>query len=120
MRHLTKILIYATTIVILTLSLAMAGAKFNNTDTAKNRKNNSFGTEQGEGTGTNVFGTDEDGGTTINSKARPKAEEVDWYDKIIISVNPDTKWGDSTSTSTSYNNSTDTQTTTTTTTTNEK
>lgn len=124
MRHISRILIFATTIVILTLSLAMAGAKFTNKDTAKSRSNNSFGTDPGDDTSSTVFGTAEDGSTSIKTKARPKAEPVDWYDKIIISVNPDTKWGDSSSTSTSvgYNNATDTQTTTTTTTstTNEK
>lgn len=120
MRHFSKILILVTTITILTLSLALAGSKYPNKDTAKDRTNNVFGTEQDENTGTNVFGTSERGDSTIKSKARPKAEEVDWYDKIIITVNPDTKWGDSKSTTTGYNNATDTQTTTTTTTTNEK
>ncbi len=118
MRNFSEILILTTMTVFLTLSFAFAGSTFVNKDTAKNRKNNSFGTEQGEGTGTNTFGTNEDGETTIRSKARPKAEEVDWYDKVIITVNPDTKWpqsGSTTTTSTGYNNATDVETTTTTT-----
>ena len=92
MRHFSKILIFTVTVVILTLSLALAGATFKNKDTAKNRKNNSFGTEPGDDTSASVIGTNEDGNTIIKSKAAPSKEEVDWYEKIIISVNPDTSW----------------------------
>ncbi len=121
MRHFSKILIFTVTVVILTLSLALAGATFENKDTAKNRKNNSFGTEPSDDTSASVIGTNEDGNSIIKSKAAPSKEEVDWYDKVIITVNPITKWpqGDGTTssstTTTGYDNSTDTQTTTTTT-----
>ena len=117
MRHLSRILLYTVTVVILTLSLAMAGSKFPNKDTAKNRQNNVFGTAQDDTTANTVFGTSDNGDSTINSKARPKGEEVDWYDKVIITVNPDTRWpetGSTTTTTTGYNNATDTETTTTT------
>lgn len=118
MRHLSKICIIATTVIILTLSLALAGTPFKNKDTATNRQDNVFGTDEAEDTSTTRFGKEKGGDTTIKTKARPKKEEVDWYDKIIITVNPDTKWptdSTTTTTSTSYDNATDTQTTTTTT-----
>lgn len=119
MRRFSTICLYAIAFVILTLSLALAGSKFKNKDTAKDRQDNSFGTDAGEDTSNITFGTSERGDDTIKTKARPKKEPVDWYDKIIITVNPDTKWPkDGTSstktTTTGYNNATDTQTTTTT------
>lgn len=116
MRHLSKICIIAITVVILTLSLALAGSKFKNEDTAKDRQNNVFGTDASEDTATTTFGTNDAGDSTLKSKARPKKEPVDWYDKIIITVNPDTRWPkDQTTTTTTvgYNNATDTETTTT-------
>jgi hypothetical protein len=120
MHRFSRIAVVALTVVLLTLSLALAGTKFKNEDTAKDRRDNAFGTDAGPDTASTVFGTDEAGDSTLKSKARPKPEEVDWYDKVIITVNPITKWptGDgtttSTSTTTSYDNATDTQTTTTT------
>jgi len=118
MRYFNKILLIATTAVILTLSLALAGSKFKNEDTAKNRQDNAFGTDSGEKTATTTFGTNEAGDSTLKSKAKPKEEPVDWYDKVIITVNPTTSWpkdSTTTTTTTGYNNATDTQTTTTTT-----
>ncbi|QJB55365.1 hypothetical protein [Pseudodesulfovibrio sp. zrk46] len=118
MRHLSRILIIVTTVVVLTLSLALAGTKFKNEDTAKNRQDNTFGTDQTEKTATTTFGTNDSGDTTIKSKSRPKEEPVDWYDKVIITVNPTTRWPTdqtTTTTTTEYDNATDTQTTTTTT-----
>lgn len=126
MRHFSTIFIFTTAVVILTLSLALAGAKFKNEDTAKNRQDNAFGTDPGDDTSNIEYGTNAAGDDTIKSKARPKREEVDWYDKIIITVNPDTQWpkGDgttkSTTTQTAYDNATDTQKTTTTTQENKK
>ncbi|CCH48806.1 hypothetical protein [Pseudodesulfovibrio piezophilus] len=115
MRHLNKIYITVVTVIILTFSLASAESKFKNEDTAANRQDNVFGTDQAEDTSTTKFGKDETGSTTIKTKARPKKEPVDWYDKIIITVNPETKWPtDGTTTTTTYDNATDTQTTTTT------
>jgi hypothetical protein len=113
-------MIIAVGVVVLTLSLALAGAKITNKDTAKDRRTNTIGTDPSGDTATTTFGTDEAGDTTIKSKARPKQEEVDWYDKVIITVNPETKWptsgtSSSSSTSTSYDNATDTETKTTTT-----
>ena len=121
MRHFSTIFIFTVAVVILTLSLALAGAKFKNEDTAKDRQDNAFGTDPGDKTSNIEYDTNAAGDSTIKSKARPKKEEVDWYDKIIITVNPDTQWpkGDgttkSTTTQTAYDNATDTQKTTTTT-----
>jgi len=118
MRRFSTICLFFVAFTILTLSLALAGGKFKNEDTAKNRKNNVFGTDAGDDTSTISIGNNDSGDTTIKSKARPKPEEVDWYDKVIITVNPSTSWGNSstTTTTTGYNNSTDVQTTTSTTT----
>jgi len=113
-----KLFIMAATVVLLTLSLALAGGQFKNKDTAKNRQNSAFGTSQGANTGNATIGTNEAGDSAINVKAAPAPEPVDWYDKVIITVNPNVNWpstSSSTSTTTSYNNATDTQTTTTTT-----
>ncbi len=121
MRNFSTICIFTVTVVILTLSLALAGAKFENKDPAVDRPDNAFGTDPGDDRSSTEFGKTDRGDTTIKTKARPKKEAVDWYDKVIITVNPDTSWpkGDGTTTSTTtkttYDNATDTQTTTTTT-----
>jgi hypothetical protein len=118
MHRFSRIVIIAFGVVVLTLSLALAGSKFKNEDTAKDRRTNTFGTDPGDDTATTAFGTDDAGDLTIKTKARPKKEEVDWYDKVIITVSPTTSWptdSSSTSTTTAYDNATDTQTTTTTT-----
>ncbi|WP_319470995.1 hypothetical protein [uncultured Pseudodesulfovibrio sp.] len=118
MCRFSRILVIAVSVALLTLSLAMAGAKFKNVDTAKDRKDNVFGTDAAEDTSTTKFGTDESGDSTIKTKARPKKEPVDWYDKVIITVNPNTRWpqeGSTTTTQTRYDNATDTEVTTTTT-----
>jgi len=92
MRRFSKICIFIMTVVILTASPALAGAKFKNEDTAVNRQDNTFGTDPGEDTSTTTFGTNKTDDTTIKTKVRPKKEPVDWYDKIIITVDPDTSW----------------------------
>lgn len=118
MRRFSILCLFAALSAILTLSVALAGNKFQNKDTAKDRQDNAFGTDAGEDTSTITFGTSDRGDTTIKTKARPKEEPVDWYDKIIITVNPNTRWpqdSTATTTTTGYNNATDTQTTTTTT-----
>lgn len=90
MRYFWRILLLAVTVVILTTSVGLA-AKFENKDTAKNRKDNTFGTQPDEGRQkeTSVT-TDEDGNTVIRSKP-DKREQEDWYDKIIITVDPEVK-----------------------------
>ncbi|QGY39273.1 hypothetical protein GM415_03770 [Pseudodesulfovibrio cashew] len=91
MRYFGTMLVLAATVVILTLSPAGA-AKFKNKDTAKNRQNNVFGTEPAEGDSKRTtFGKDENGDTTIRTKHK-KQEEVDWYDKVIITVDPNVDW----------------------------
>jgi len=109
MRRFSKIFIFTIAIIILTLSLALAGAKFQNEDTAKNRQDNALGTEPGDNTSSNEFGNNDAGDNTIKSKARSKRDPVDWYEKIIISVNPSTSWpkgdGTTTQTTTSFDSS---------------
>ncbi|MBI9079476.1 MAG: hypothetical protein JEY79_07020 [Pseudodesulfovibrio sp.] len=92
MRRFNKIAIFIVTVVLLTAALALAGTKFKNEDTAVNRQNNTFGTDSGENTSTTTFATNNTDDTTIKTKARHKKEPVDWYDKIIITVDPDTTW----------------------------
>ena len=122
MRHFSIIALAAMTVLFLTISPALAGNKFKNKDTAKNRQDNTFGTDQREG-GTDIsVGKDERGATVIKSKAVPPADQ-DWYDKIKINVEPQVDWPtDSTTTSTTKEETVDPagDTTTTTTTTETK
>ncbi len=84
---------------VLTLALALltpapgaAQSKFKNEDTAKNRQDNTFGTRPVEGEQpVTTFGVNEAGDSTIDSH-QPKTEETDWYDKVIIAVDPDVSW----------------------------
>jgi len=113
-----RLFVIAAAVVLLTLTLALAGGKFDNKDTARNRQDSAFGTAQGAKSGNSTIGTNASGDTVINAKPAPAPEPVDWYDKVIITVNPNVNWpstSSSSSTTTSYNNATDTQTTTTTT-----
>jgi uncharacterized protein YdeI (BOF family) len=91
MRYLSKIFLIAVTAIILTVTLAMAGTKFPNKDTAKNRQNNSFGTQPRE---------ERDAVTTIQSKKhednaidskRPIKKQEDQNENLYISVEPDIK-----------------------------
>ncbi|WP_147822194.1 hypothetical protein [Salidesulfovibrio onnuriiensis] len=111
-------------VALLTLGTAQAQGKFKNKDTATNRQDSTWGTSDGQSpTGDSVFGTDPaTGDSTMEADPGPKKEPVDWYDKVIITVNPNVDYpynkdGVSTTTTTTYNNATDTQTTSTTTTT---
>ena len=87
MWHLNKIFIITTTVVILTLSLAVAGSKFPNKDTAKNRQDTVLSTQSEEEEPRIVIEKTEEGHTSIKTKSQKK-EEVDWYDKIPIIVEP--------------------------------
>ena len=100
MRHFSTIALAALTVLFLTITPASAGNKFKNVDTAKDRQDNTFGTEQREG-GTDIsVGEDERGATVIKNTATPR-EEKDWSDKIKIKVEPQVNWPtDSTTTST--------------------
>lgn len=102
MRRFSTICLFTVALIILTLSLALAGSKFKNEDTAKNRQDNVFGTDPGDDTSAITFGTNDRGDSTMKTKARPSPEPVDWYDKVIINVNPSTQWpkGDGTTTTT--------------------
>ncbi|EGB14818.1 hypothetical protein DND132_1611 [Pseudodesulfovibrio mercurii] len=92
MRHFSLIAALFLAAVLLTPTSGLAQNKFKNEDTAKNRQDNVFGTRTTEGEGpVTTFGTNEAGDTTIDSH-QPKKEETDWYDKVIIAVDPDVRW----------------------------
>lgn len=114
-----KILIVMTGLLLLASGTALGEGKFPNKDTAKNRRDSSWGTGGKRSDSTTTMGTDaETGDSTIVYDSGPKKEPVDWYDKIIITVDPQTRWpssGSETSTTSTYNNSTDTEVTTSTT-----
>lgn len=88
MRHFSTIAIAALAALFLTVAPTLAANKFKNEDTAKNRKDHTWGTEQTEERSTTTFGKDEDGNTIIRSKPEEK-EEVDWYEKLD-GLNPET------------------------------
>ena len=120
MNHFGKLLLLAATAVFLTLSLALAGPKFENKDTAKDRQDEAFGTEQSDDTSGTSIGTNDAGNSAIRAKPRPAPEPVDWYDKVIITVNPNVNWpqdssSTTTTTTTGFSNATDSSSTTTTT-----
>lgn len=123
MRHFSTITAIALAVALLTPGPVMAQSKFKNEDTAKNRQDNNFGTRPVEGEKpVTTFGTNEAGDSTIDSQ-QPKKEEVDWYDKVIIAVDPDVSWPNSkstTSTTTTTDAVGDTTTSTTTTTTKQE
>ena len=106
MRHFTILAALALAVVLLTPLTGTAQGKFKNVDTAKDRRTNTFGTRPSEDeTPVTQFGTNDAGDSTIDSH-QPTQEEVDWYDKVIISVDPQVKWPSS-STTTSTTESTD-------------
>lgn len=119
MRHVGILLLFAAWLGFLTTPCP-AQNKFPNKDTATNRHDYNWGTVKDDDTATATFGRDNATGDSVTHvKPAPGKEEVDWYDKVIITVNPHVKWGDSTTTTSTYDNATDTGTTTTTTTTQE-
>lgn len=88
MRYLGRIVIIAVTVVILTLSLALAGSKFPNKDTAKDRQDNVMSTRPSEDEEqVIIINQKKKEDTTVRTK-RSKTEEEDWYDSVIISVEP--------------------------------
>lgn len=92
MRHFSVIAALTLAVALLTPTPGPAQNKFKNEDTAKDRRVNTFGTRPAEGEPpVTSFGVDEAGDATIDSH-QPKKEEVDWYDKVIIAVDPDVEW----------------------------
>ncbi|BCS88311.1 hypothetical protein [Pseudodesulfovibrio sediminis] len=81
MRHFNIIALIGTLVLFLTVAPGLAGNKFKNEDTAKNRQDNVFGTEQDETTGTTTLEKNEQGDTILKHKGAEK-EEVDWYEKM--------------------------------------
>lgn len=81
MRHFNIIAIISAIVLVLTLTPALAGNKFKNEDTAKDRQNNVFGTTQDDTTGSTTIEKNEKGDTVIEHKGADK-EEVDWYKKM--------------------------------------
>lgn len=96
MRHFSNIALAALAVLFLTLP-GFAQNKFKNEDTAKDRRDNTFGTGYREEGADIAVGKDEHGTTVIRSTSTPK-EEVDWYDKIWIEVEPRVDWPKDTST----------------------
>jgi len=88
MRYLGRIVILAVTVVILTLSLALAGSKFPNKDTAKNRQDTVMGTKPQQEEVPPITIEQKKGEDATTTTQRPKQEERDWYDSVIISVEP--------------------------------
>ncbi|MCJ2164861.1 MULTISPECIES: hypothetical protein [unclassified Pseudodesulfovibrio] len=92
MRHFNALAALALAVALLTPFPGQAQNKFKNEDTAKNRQENTFGTMPAEDEApATQFGTNEAGDSTIISR-QPKKEEVDWYDKVIIAVDPEVTW----------------------------
>lgn len=85
MRHFRTIAVAVLAALFLTLAPAHAGNKFKNEDTAKNRQDNVFGTDQAQGNTEITIEKNERGADVIRSKPTPK-EEVDWYDKIDMNT----------------------------------
>lgn len=102
-------------VAVLTHSPKARAEKFENKDTAVNRQDNSFGTRNTQGNVT--FGHDENSETISSEPPAPKPER-DYYDNMVITVNP--TWPNdqtsttttSTTTGTGSTNSTSTTTTT--------
>lgn len=84
--------LFLTAAIVLACPMAAAGQKFKNKDTAKNRSNYTWGTSAGQTGGNATFSKDAQGDTVIHADPGPKKEEVDWYDKVIITVDPDVSW----------------------------
>lgn len=98
MRHFSSIAALVLAVALLTPTAGQARNKFKNVDTAKNRQDESFGTRPVEGEApVTTFGTNAAGDSTIDTH-QPKKEEVDWYDKVIIAVDPNVSWPNSKST----------------------
>ncbi|MGE4292944.1 MAG: hypothetical protein AB7E32_12130 [Desulfovibrio sp.] len=104
---------------LLSAGLAHSQGKFANKDTAANRQDHSWGTRINEGR--SYFGTDADENDVWGYQPAEPEKPVDWYDKIVITVNPETQWpsggstSSTTSTSTTSTDGADTTTSTTTT-----
>ncbi|BDQ37392.1 hypothetical protein SYK_17520 [Pseudodesulfovibrio nedwellii] len=89
MRHFSTIAVAILTVLVLTITPALAQNKFKNEDSAQNRQDNAFGTRQIEDEKpTTTFGTNEAGDSTISSDP-PQKEETDWYDRETVI----TPWG---------------------------
>lgn len=88
MRYLGRIVILAVTVVILTLSLALAGSKFPNKDTAKDRQDTTMGTKPRQEEVPPIIIEQKKNEDTNIQTQRPEQEEKDWYDSVIISVEP--------------------------------
>lgn len=92
MLGIMRFLLLTITAILLACPMAAAGQKFKNKDTAKNRSDHTWGTSKGRTDGNATFSTNEQGDTVIHADPGPKKEEVDWYDKVIITVDPDVSW----------------------------
>jgi hypothetical protein len=89
---------------LLSAGLAHSQNKFPNRDTAKNRRDDSWGTRKSEGR--SYFGTDQNENEVWGYQPADPEEPVDWYDKIIITVDPNVDWPSGGKTNTTTQSST--------------
>jgi hypothetical protein len=80
---------------------ASAQNKFENKDTAQDRHDSTWGTRQ-QGDGGGYFGTGEHGESAWGYQAPEPEPERDWYDEVIITVDPDVGYGTKTTTRESF------------------
>ena len=73
--------------------------KFENKDTAADRKDNTFGTRKKDDSADITTGRDERGDEVMGTTPR-EYEERDWYDNVIINVDADWQRGNGTRSST--------------------
>jgi len=92
MRSRLHIVVVACTVVLAALFLAglVQARTFSNEDAAKDRQDAVWGTRMNHGQP--YFGTDEDENTVWGYRPAPEEEEEDWYDKVIITVDPNMDW----------------------------
>lgn len=100
-----RTLISALLLSVVFLTAASAQQKFSNKDTAKNRQDNVFGTRKAANKTADIYISQPAGqDTVISSQPREKEAPVDWYDKVLITVNPNVDWpSNQTSTTTTTN-----------------
>lgn len=88
MRYFSAIVLTALAVFFLTAAPAPAGNKFKNVDTAKDRQDNTFGTNPREG-GTDITVEKNDRGDTVVKSTPAPKEEVDWYEKTDMKLHMD-------------------------------
>lgn len=67
------------------------GRSFENKDTAADRQDSVWGTRMQQGQ--SYFGTDENENSVWGYRPAAPDKETDWYDKVILTVDPNVDWG---------------------------